>query len=67
MLLLGYRVGHLYRMDISSVFQDYYADLARVEGVAIDPADLIGAFPGVRGFEYSFDGVEFKDKSVIVS
>ncbi|XP_048741910.2 uncharacterized protein LOC125655613 isoform X2 [Ostrea edulis] len=44
---------------------DYYADLARVEGVAIDPADLIGAFPGVRGIEYSFDGVEFKDKSVI--
>jgi hypothetical protein len=38
-----------------------------VDGVAIDPADLDGAFPGVRGIEYSFDGLEFKDKSVIVS
>ncbi|XP_061187424.1 uncharacterized protein LOC133195556 isoform X1 [Saccostrea echinata] len=44
---------------------DYYADLAKIHGVAIDSSDLSGTvFPGVRGIEYSFDGVDFKDKPV---
>lgn len=44
---------------------DHYSELARVLGVAINPADLVGDFPGVRGIEYSFDGIEFKDKPVV--
>lgn len=49
------------------ILQDHYSELARVLGVAINPADLVGDFPGVRGIEYSFDGIEFKDKPVVVS
>nr|XP_022298967.1 uncharacterized protein LOC111107860 [Crassostrea virginica] len=44
---------------------DYYAELAKVTGISIDPSDLDGSFPGVRGIEYSFDGIEFKDKPVV--
>lgn len=50
----------------SLCWQDYYAELARVTGISIDPSDLDGSFPGVRGIEYSFDGIEFKDKPVVV-
>ena len=50
----------------SLCWQDYYAELAKVTGISIDPSDLDGSFPGVRGIEYSFDGIEFKDKPVVV-